>query len=316
METRPPLLALEYFVATANLGAIRAAATKLNITPSAVSHQIARLEEFLDVQLFRRHKRRLILTDVGNQYLEQLEGALGQIAQATRNASRRDGRRRLRVSLPPTFLNFFVLPRLRSLQELYPDLTLDFEEALTLDPTRNNIDCAVEYRIETNGLLSSERLFDDEVIPLASPEYVEQMGIACLEDVRRCLLIETEKRVFSWNHVLRAFPWRHRCRRTIVPYTYHALAIADLGQGIALANRYNADRLIRTNRLVMPFSIDMINDYAPSYYFSCLPKNQETPAVRLFHSWLVDQVAASQVVDSNPSLPLLATQMQTTLSKE
>lgn len=300
MYDRPPLLALEYFVATANLGTVRAASNELHVTPSAISHQIGRLEDFLNVQLFHRHKQRLILTEPGKHYLDQLERSLSQIRQATRDVARHDRRVHLRVSVSPTFLTFFLLPRLSSLLDMWPDLKLSFVDSLTLDPMQHEIDCAIEYRTQTDERLISEKLFDDEVVPVADASYVAKMGLRTLEDVRPCLLIETEKRVFSWDNVLRAFPWRAECRMFAVQYTYQAMTSASLGQGIALANRYNADYLLRKGSLVIPFEIDIANYHGPSYYFSCLPKKQALPTVRMLRRWLDEQIAASRALEDKP----------------
>lgn len=291
MLNRPPLLALEYFVATATLGTVRAASNQLHVTPSAVSHQIGRLEGFLNVQLFYRHKRRLILTEAGRSFLDQIDGSLSQLAQATRDTSRRDGRRHLRISVSPTFLTFFILPRLPSLLALYPELSLSFVDSLVFDPMQREIDCAIEYRVETDDRLRSEKLFDDEVVPVASPEYVASMKIASIKDSKRCLLIETEKRVYSWNSALKDYGWRGECRTLFVQYTYQALSCVALGMGIALVNRYNAGHLLREGTLVIPFELDTSDYYGPSYYFSCLPKKEAIPTVRAFRTWLCEQIA-------------------------
>lgn len=293
MYDRPPLLALEYFVATAQAGTVRAAANQLHVTPSAVSHQIGKLEEFLNVALFHRHKRRLILTEAGHLYLDQLTGAFNQIGQATRDVSRRDRRQYLRVSVPPTFLAFFLIPRLPQLLDLHPELTLSFEDSLTLDPLREDIDCAIEYRSQVDERLRSEPLFNDDVVAIASPDYAAKMGLRSVEDVQSCLLIETRKRVFSWDNVLRDYPWRGRCRMMFMQYTYQAMTSVALGQGIALANRYNADHLVKAGRLVIPFEIVLRNYVGPSYYFSSLPTRQALPAVRAFRAWLDTQIAAA-----------------------
>lgn len=61
-------------------------------------------------------------------------------------------------------------------------------------------------------------MFDDEV-PLASPGYIENMGIRGLEDLRRCTLIHTERRPYFWSNVLRNYGWRNECRTLTMQYT-------------------------------------------------------------------------------------------------
>ncbi len=79
----PPLNALRCFEAAARLLSLKLAASELCVTPSAVSQQIARLEETLNVPLFIRTPRRLQLTAVGEIYLRAVQPAFHQIAAAT-----------------------------------------------------------------------------------------------------------------------------------------------------------------------------------------------------------------------------------------
>lgn len=299
MHGRPPLLSLEYFVTTAREGTVRAAAARLHVTPSAVSHQIARLEEFLETHLFNRYKRRLILTDTGKQYVEQVEAALDRIGYATRDVATRGRRRRLVVSVPPTFLAFWLLPHLKSLTAAHPDLDLRFVDALTIDLTRDDIDCGVEYCLRPNAHLKPEKLFDDQVLPLASPEYLKEHGIDKLEDMRGCTLIDTERRPWSWSNVLRRFAWRNECRTLTMQYTYQALTAAVLGHGVALANWHNADYLLSLGRVKVPFTFDEAPREGPSYYFSCAPQNSASPTVRLFREWLFGERRLSAIGGKN-----------------
>ena len=84
----PPLNALRCFEAAARLLSLKLAASELCVTPSAVSQQIARLEETLNVPLFIRTPRRLQLTAVGEIYLRAVQTAFHQIAAATRDQKR------------------------------------------------------------------------------------------------------------------------------------------------------------------------------------------------------------------------------------
>ena len=82
----PPLSCLLAFEAAARRLSFSAAAAELNLTPSAVSHQIAKLEELLDVRLFERAARSISLTDAGREYMSRVSLALDAISAATDNA--------------------------------------------------------------------------------------------------------------------------------------------------------------------------------------------------------------------------------------
>ena len=79
----PPLKALLAFEAASRHSSFAQGADELGVTPSAVSHQIQQLEEFLGVPLFQRHGGRAILTSAGRTYAREIEHAMGVIAEAT-----------------------------------------------------------------------------------------------------------------------------------------------------------------------------------------------------------------------------------------
>ena len=71
----PPLPALQAFEAIARRKSFALAASELNLTPSAVSHQVARLEDLLGVRLFDRSAKGVSLTAAGDVYLQRVAGA-------------------------------------------------------------------------------------------------------------------------------------------------------------------------------------------------------------------------------------------------
>src|SRR5450755_629792 len=123
---RLPLGALRVFEAVAAHLSFSAAADALNVTPAAVSQQIKALEGYIQVPLFRRNGRRVELTDEGIELLpavrdglERLESAMHQIKQHRRSGP-------LQISLLASFLQMWLLPRIRAFRRKYPDIDLRF----------------------------------------------------------------------------------------------------------------------------------------------------------------------------------------------
>ncbi|WP_092225979.1 LysR family transcriptional regulator [Desulforhopalus singaporensis] len=112
MRKLPPLTAIVAFEAVARLGSVRAAVSELNVTQSSVSHQLARLENHLQVQLFQRRSKRLFLTTAGQDYFKTIEPALDSIANATNKEMMETKRETLSVSAPPSFIVTWLLPRI------------------------------------------------------------------------------------------------------------------------------------------------------------------------------------------------------------
>src|SRR5258705_10738440 len=83
----PPLKAMRYFEVSARHLSFTKAADELNVTHSAISHQIKALEDWLGVPLFRRQNRSLQLTEAGHAYLPALKDAFGRLAEASRRGA-------------------------------------------------------------------------------------------------------------------------------------------------------------------------------------------------------------------------------------
>ena len=110
----PPLNALRGFEAAARLGSFNRAAEELFVTPSAISHQVKSLEEYLGVPLFRRDRRRIVLTASGEKYLGAVEHALDEIDTATRRLVASPNASAVNISVAPGFLTRWLVPRINA----------------------------------------------------------------------------------------------------------------------------------------------------------------------------------------------------------
>jgi LysR family glycine cleavage system transcriptional activator len=291
MRKLPPLNALIAFEATARLGGVRAASDELNVTQSAVSHQIANLENYLQTLLFHRKSKRLFLTDVGKDYLRQVEPVLDSIARASADAARFSDRETLTVAAPPSLTVTWLLPRLGKFIDAFPNLNLRFLERMTLDPEEKQIDCAIEYRFQASKDLQSVLLLPDEVVPIASPYLVKKHRIRSIENLRGISLIETERRLTSWRAILGSQPWYKTQRIISVSYSLHAFQAAELSLGIALGNRNNAERYIKESRLCIPFEFKAGTvPPSPRYFLSSTAQKTNLPKVAAFSDWIRNEV--------------------------
>ena len=108
----PSLNALRVFVAVARSGGVSRAAEELNLTHSAVSHQIRSLQSELGVTLFEKSGRGLMLTEQARAYVQRIESAFKEIEEATLDVTTHN-RHRLRISTIPSFAARWLLPRRR-----------------------------------------------------------------------------------------------------------------------------------------------------------------------------------------------------------
>ena len=112
-ERLPPLNALRCFDVAAKHLSFTKAAAELNVTHSAVSHQIKALETWLGAPLFRRVNRGLVLTNAGQAYLKPVRDSFERLAEATRRLRVRERTGPLTVSIMPSFAAKWLMPRLR-----------------------------------------------------------------------------------------------------------------------------------------------------------------------------------------------------------
>jgi len=287
----PPLNALKVFEAVARLGGVRQASEELCVTPPAVSHQLAKLEEYLGAPLFIRKGRSLYLTDLARGYLAEVRPSLQSIGRATIVASKMRSRETLTVSAPPTLTSKWLLPRISNFLDEYPGYDIRLLDRMTLDPEERAVDVAIEYRFEEDPIFSSVQLMDDQIVALASPSFIKTHNINDLKDLRGHVLIETERRLNSWKNILSKFEWANEQRYLSMGYSLQAFDAAEQGVGIALGNLINAQQMIDQGRLVIPFDIDASSlGPLPRYYLTIPSQKERLARVVSFKDWLISHI--------------------------
>jgi len=169
------------FARTVEEGSFSAAARALDLTPSAVSKQIRRLEDRLGVRLFNRTTRRISLTEAGRAfygYCERIVRELDEAEEAVSALGERP-RGRLRVAATVSFARVEILPRINEFLERYPDVGLDVE--LTdrqVDLIEEGFDVAVQWREQVEDpSMVARRLCVNRRIICAAPAYIRRHGL-------------------------------------------------------------------------------------------------------------------------------------------
>lgn len=178
MRKRVPLNSIRAFEATARNSSVAKAADELCVTPTAVSHQIRLLEEFLQVQLFLRKSGRIELTQAARETLPRVTKALDLINDAILGLGEveRDERRRLSVAASTSVASLWLMPRIGEFVAKLPDTDLSIRtfvspreaEEQHSDLRICNWQSALDCQIEP--------LLDEEITPVASPALIERFG--------------------------------------------------------------------------------------------------------------------------------------------
>src|SRR5438552_16767731 len=146
MRRLPPLGMLRAFEAAARHLSFKRAALELAVTPTAISHQIGRLEENLGVALFERRARRVILTPAGRTLFPVLRDGLDAFADAIDGLHAHKARRSVTLSATTAFTAKWLVPRAASFRAAYPDLDLRLHASdEPVDLAAGTVDAAIRY---------------------------------------------------------------------------------------------------------------------------------------------------------------------------
>ncbi|WP_152339304.1 LysR substrate-binding domain-containing protein [Pseudorhizobium flavum] len=292
----PPLNPLRAFEATARLGSVSAAARELRVTHGAVSHQLKALEEALDTALFERGGKRMKLTAAGALLLPAVTQAFSGIAAATAQMQRPATRGSLSITCVPALLSFWIVPRLSSFTDQYPDLTLKL--AASNDPRHlhsSDVDVCVLYG-DGNWPDAWTRLWSNlQLFPVASPTLLNSRPLRSMRDLEDHVLLHGDTDGREWNTWLAAADGADipRRRQHFMGDARFSTEAALQGQGVALGDTITAAKLIAEGELLVPFDLSVpAND---AFYVACRHEMRAAPIVRVFIDWLFASLEADRL---------------------
>lgn len=250
----PSLDLLRGFVAVGRRMSITLAAQDLFLTQSAVSRQVQALEQQLGVRLLTRGYRSICFTAEGERLFRSADAAIRQLQDAAADIAARGAVRTVTVSTSIGFTVLWLMPRLGGFQARHPQLDVRISaHNQVMDLRQGGIDLAVRYTSAAQAPSGSTLLFEEAVIPVASPA----LGLKRLRGPRlpaSLTLLEFEERYpwLRWQHWIEASGWTEGRPRRVLHFNQYDLVIqaALAGQGVALGRRELILPLLRDGRLV------------------------------------------------------------------
>lgn len=289
----PPLTALRAFHAAGERLSFQEAARQLGVTPSAVSHQIRTLEEWLETPLFTRMARRIALTPSGRRFHRELSAAFDNIRLAAERA-RGAKRTRLKISALPLITNVWLIPRLGAFEKLHPNITLAIEtENRIADFDREDVDIGIRnLRAPTPGLCA-RKLLDIRLVPLCARRLTN--GANALRqppDLAQHTLIHVSARGDAWRRWLKAvgLPGLKPKREIMFDTVPAALEAAARGHGVTLGMSPLVWEAPAASSLVVPFAPKVEAD--SSYYLVHRQADRRRAEVQAFVGWITKEMAA------------------------
>ncbi len=294
MAGLPPLPNLQAFEAVARRHSFALAAAELHLTASAISHQVARLESHLGVRLFERSAHAVRLSPAGESYLSRIAGALGAISAATDDLQQGVSNS-LYVHCSPSLASLWLMPRLRSFALAYPQIVLNLSASHThSDFGLGQADLDIRYGVPRWPDVVVEPLFEEAILPLASPAFIRQHRLQRTEQLFDVPLIRSTISVVQWADWFRRFTDKHAPERFGVRFDRAQLALdsATQGLGVALESATMAGGHLTEGKLRPVFGLDKA--IKVKAHFAVYPaRHARRQPVEAFLAWLHGEAAKS-----------------------
>ncbi|AWM03581.1 transcriptional regulator GcvA [Bradyrhizobium amphicarpaeae] len=287
----PSLNGLRAFEAAARHLSFTLAASELNVTQTAISHQIRRLEEELGIRLFIRQNRALALTPEARDYLPGVRAAFNDLRLATDRLLRKDDDKVLTISTLASLAAKWLLPRLTDFQESHPGIDVRITTSTSLvDFQRDNVDAAIRYGRGQWPGLRADWLMADELFPVCSPSLLRgDKPLRQPEDLRGYPLLHTSNaNSDDWRLWLTAAGLPADIARQpgiTFDMIFMTIQAAIDGIGVAMGRTSYVQDDIAKGRLVVPFKIALPAD--AGFYLVAPEGRREAPKLTAFRQWML-----------------------------
>lgn len=285
----PPIHLLTALEASARNGSFTEAAKELDLTQSAVSRQIRKLEEQIGFDLFVRDHQVIKLTDAGAKYAYEIRLALRHIAAASMGLRANPEAKTFNVATVPTFGNKWLVPRLGDFNRKHPDITVNvFTRPEPFDFDAEPMDLAIHFGASAWMGSRGVRIMDEAVVPVAAPSLLKERACSSPKDLLDFPLLVLSCRPEGWEDWFTQtnveFDFIHG---PLFDQMEACAAAAMSGAGIALLPKFLFQREIDSGWLKVVLEDRMQSRLS---YNAIWPIDKEDNPVRaIFVAWLAEQ---------------------------
>lgn len=304
---------LRCFEAVARLQNFRAAAEELALTQSAVSRQIQSLEAEVGVTLFMRHTRAVEITAAGAQLLQAVHQVLPRLDASVRHVRRGAGRKNVSITTFASFASMWLIPRLEDFQREHADIDIRIDTSDTvLDLDLADVDLALRYGAAANMPAQAQRLFGEQLTPVASPWLLKNTHLRSATELAQFAFIEAgdahrnHLEWLTWQRWLKTQGLSHFAPKRWLYFNFaHQMVQAALtGQGIVLARLSMVADSLASGDLIEVLPGHRI-DSPLSYWLVPGPQAAQRPEVAAFCQWVHAHAARTrQAVGEGPDSDL------------
>lgn len=286
----PSTAALISFEAAARHESFTRAAEELSLTQGAICRQIASLEDFLSVELFRRSRRGVKLTEAGLSYSRRVATQLDAVERDTLSVMGQQGANVIELAVVPTFGTQWLLPRLKDFQLKHPEVTVNLTNRtrpfLFAD---TEFDAAIYFGDADWSGTESHRLMGENPMPVCSPTLLGDHTQLTAQAIAELPLLQQTTRPYAWRQWFNSQQLNIPRDMTGPRYElFSMLAQAAMhDMGVALIPPFLIQRELAEKRLVVanPQALSSIK----SYYLMIPERKVESASLKAFRDWLVNQ---------------------------
>lgn len=282
------------FEAAARHESFSRAAEELSQTQSAICRQVAGLEDFLGVQLFRRSKRGVKLTEAGLSYSRQVSARLDEIERDTLGVMARQGQGgTLELAVVPTFATKWLLPRLGRFLHSNPDAAVNLDtRTRPFLFTETDFDAAIYFGDANWPGTQAIFLMRENLVPVCSPRLAARYGQMTAADIADLPLLQQSTRPYAWRQWFASLGQRVAHDMTGPRFELFSMlaqaAIHDMG--VALIPPMMIEDELGSGALVTAMSHEYLSDKA---YYLIFPEHySESKTFHAFRDWLLGEVNA------------------------
>lgn len=279
----PPLHLLQAFDQVVKDLSFSKAAENLNVTRSTISHRIQMLEKHFNVTLFERTTRSIKLSTAGAAYYLSIKDALLILGNLTDTQNK--DKKKVVISTPPTFANFYIFPSLKTFIKTYPDIEISIEITKSqLNYETSDVDFDIRYGTDHYHSMVTRQITYDSVIPVCSPNYRYEKNLKKISDIRNSMFLRSY--LEPWK------PWFISANLTMDEpsngHRFEDLSLlyraAENDLGIALARPSLIKKNLEDHKLIQLFDISATPKF--QYYAVLNPQKKLSNSAKLFLDWL------------------------------
>lgn len=268
------------------------AAVELSLTQSAVSRQVQALEALLEVPLFRREGRTIVLTETGRMYQVELGTALQRIRNASLQAiAYRSGGGSFHLAALPTFAAKWLMPRLNGFYAQHPGTLVHVHSRIgRFDMALAAIDAVIGVGegppADIWPGMVAHPLLSETVLPVISPALAKARRLREPGDIAQHLLLQVAARPDVWQRWFAAQGLSLPSMRLGPQFelTSHLIQAVASGIGVGLVPSFLVEEELRSGVLELAFDLPLVT--GASYYLFVPPDKLKLPPIAAFATWL------------------------------